>query len=78
MRPANYKPPKELFFDTVANASNYGNVVALWRKNLGLGEELLKDICRENFVRFVKRFQKNYKLLTIIVCKFPSFEYSFF
>lgn len=58
MSPANYKPPTELFFENVENASQYENVIGIWRKNLGLGEELLKDICRENFVRFIKRQQK--------------------
>lgn len=52
MNPAYFKPVSDLFFPDVADASAYGVVIEQWRRELGIPEEVIEDICCRNFARF--------------------------
>jgi membrane dipeptidase len=54
VRPVFHKPAEVLFFPEVGNAGTYGYVIDLWRKRLGITEEMVSNICYTNFIRFVK------------------------
>ena len=49
------KPLDVLFFPDFNEAGSYGRVLELWRKNLKLDDELLKNICYKNYQRFFKQ-----------------------
>lgn len=50
--PAFKKPLDQLFFSEYADASAYGSILHLWKKDLGLTEETLEDIAYRNFLNF--------------------------
>jgi membrane dipeptidase len=52
--PAFQKPLDRLFFPDFGDASDYGNVMNLWQKHLGLSSEMLNDIAHHNFLHFYK------------------------
>lgn len=52
--PSFQKPIDQLFFKEYEDATAYGRVMDLWKKHLGLSNEILEDVAHRNFIHFYR------------------------
>lgn len=55
---AHRKPPEQLFFPEFDHAGTYGRLIELWKKELNISDDQLKDICYNNLINFLKYTSK--------------------
>lgn len=51
--PAFRKPSEKMFFPEFGNASSYPDLLALWKKDLGMGDDLLRAIAHDNLANWL-------------------------